>query len=221
MICLENVLSSAHVGAFVKALENDALFEDGERTAGRTARQRKRNLQAIAEAPEIKRITSEVRESLNGNGQFRRFAVPSRIGRVMVSRYEPGMTYGAHYDDAFIGGVRTDLSFTLFLSDPDSYAGGELELYTPMGSQALKLPAGCAVVYPSNQLHAVLPVEQGKRLAVVGWVQSRVRSAEQRQMLFDLAEASELLERGESASSTQGLTQLKMVRNNLLRSWSE
>ncbi len=221
MICLDNLLSSAHVGAFVKVLEDESLFADGERTAGPEARQRKSNLQALSDKPEIKRIVSEVRESLNKQPLFQRFALPARIGRVLVSRYEPGMTYGAHYDDAFIGGIRTDLSFTVFLSDPDSYSGGELELYTPMGSQALKLPAGCAIVYPSNQLHAVLPVTSGTRLAVVGWVQSRVRSLEARQTLFDLAQAADLLGSEEAKARADGMTRLKLVRNNLLRDWAD
>ena len=221
MICLDNVLSSAHVGAFVKVLEDDKLFADGERTAGPEARQRKSNLQGLSDTPEVQRIVSEVRESLAKQTLFQRFALPARIGRVLVSRYEPGMTYGAHYDDAFIGGVRTDLSFTVFLSDPESYGGGELELYTPMGSQALKLPAGCAIVYPSNQLHAVLPVTEGVRLAVVGWVQSRVSSAEDRQTLFELAQAAEGLGSEDAALRADGMTRLKMVRNNLLRSWAD
>ncbi len=224
MICLENLLDAARVGAFVKVLGDDSLYEAGKRTAGRAARQRKHNLQAIADKPEVTRIVASVREALGQHTLFQRFAVPARIGRVMVSRYEPGMTYGAHFDDAFIDGVRTDLSFTLFLSEPDSYRGGELELYTPMGSQALKLPPGCALVYPSDQLHAVRPVEDGMRLAVVGWVQSRVRAAAQRQLLFELTQAT-----GEVQGAAEGgtgeldtaLTQLRLVRNNLLRLWAD
>ena len=128
------------------------------------------------------------------------------------------MEYGTHFDDAFIAGVRTDISFTLCLSEMDEYDGGELELVTSTGSQAIKLPPGCAVVYPSDHLHGVRPVTKGTRLAVVGWVQSRIRSAAERQMLFELSEATSQIE-GDSAQ--EGLLRLKYVRNNLLRMWAE
>ena len=223
MVCLEKVLSDAHVDAFVKVLGNAALFEGGDRTAGGTAKRHKRNLQAASDRPEVRRIISEAREALNRHSLFQRFAVPQRLGRMLVSRYEPGMTYGAHFDEAFIDGLRTDLSFTLFLSDADSYAGGELELHSPMGTQAIKLPAGCALVYPSDQLHAVRPVESGVRLAIIGWVQSRVRGLEQRQLLFELAEATKLVqdESGAQEGLATALRQLKLVRNNLLRMWAQ
>ena len=223
MVCLEKVLSDAHVDAFVKVLGNEALFEGGERTAGRAAKKRKRNLQATSDGPEVRRIVSEAREALNRHSLFQRFAVPERLGRFLVSRYEPGMSYGTHFDEAFIDGLRTDLSCTLFLSDADSYAGGELELQSPMGSQAIKLPAGCALVCPSDQLHAIRPVASGVRLAIVGWVQSRVRGSERRQLLFELAEATNLVQDASGAHESLGtaLRQLKLVRNNLLRLWAE
>ncbi len=214
------MLSAAHVDAFVKVLNDAELFESGARTAGRTAKSRKQNLQALNAKPEVARVLQQVREDLAKHSVFNSFAVPAKLGRLMVSRYEPGMHYGTHFDDAFIDGIRTDLSVTLFLSEPDSYAGGELELTTPSGSQAIKLPPGCAIVYPSDHLHAVLPVTQGVRLAVVGWVQSRIRSAEQRQLLFDLANATQALT-GEDANNSDALTRLKFVRNNLLRMWAD
>ena len=206
--------------AFVKVLADATLFESGDRTAGRTARPRKRNLQALSDRPETKRILATVREALGRHAVFQRFALPARLGRMLVSRFDPEMTYGAHFDDAFIDGLRTDLSFTLFLSAPESYGGGELELYSPLGSQALKLPAGCALVYPSNQLHAVRPVEDGVRLAVVGWVQSRVRLAPHRDLLFDLAEAIDRV--GDADGNLDdAVTELKRLRNNLIRLWSD
>ena len=219
IVFLENVLSAAHVGAFVKSLERDELFESGARTAGRVAKRQKQNLQALHDTPEVARALQQVRDDLMKHTVFKSFAIPAKLGRVMISRYEPGMQYGTHYDDAFIGGVRTDLSFTLFLSEPDSYTGGELELSTASGSQAIKLPAGCAIVYPSDHLHAVLPVHQGVRLAVVGWVQSRIRSSERRQMLYELGETARALEPANEGS--EALTRLKFVRNNLLRMWSD
>ena len=125
-----------------------------------------------------------------------------------------------HYDDAFIEGVRTDLSFTLFLSQPDSYTGGELEIESPLGTQAIKLTPGCALVYPSHHLHAVRPVQSGVRLAIVGWIQSRVPSLDHRQILYDLADATDRVEQTTNVSSDD-LIRLKHVRNNLVRLWSE
>ncbi len=204
----------------MKVLDNAELFESGSRTAGRAAKSIKHNLQALNDTPEVARMLKQVREDLSKHGTFKSFAVPAKLGRVMISRYEPGMTYGTHFDDAFIEGVRTDLSFTLFLSEPDSYEGGELELTTPSGSQAIKLPAGCAIVYPSDHLHAVLPVSSGVRLTVVGWVQSRIKSSEQRQLLYELGDVTRQIE-ASSNTTSDALTRLKFVRNNLLRMWSD
>ncbi len=220
IVFLENVLSSAHVGAFVKALQNEELYETGSRTAGRLAKTQKQNLQALHAKPEVVRIVQQVREDLLKHSVFQSFAVPAKLGRIMISRYEPGMQYGNHFDDAFIDGVRTDLSFTLFLSQPDSYQGGELELSTPSGSQAIKLPAGCAIVYPSDHLHAVLPVTGGVRLTAVGWVQSRIKSSAQRQLLYELNDAAHGMEDA-TVSASETLMRLKFVRNNLLRMWAD
>ena len=204
----------------MKVLDNAELFESGSRTAGRAAKSKKHNLQALNDTPEVARMLKQVREDLSKHSTFKTFAVPAKLGRVMISRYEPGMNYGTHFDDAFIEGVRTDLSFTLFLSEPDTYEGGELELTTPSGSQAIKLPAGCAIVYPSDHLHAVLPVSSGVRLTVVGWVQSRIKSVEQRQLLYELGDVTREIE-ASSNTTSDALTRLKFVRNNLLRMWSD
>ena len=218
IVFLEDVLSPHHVGTFVKVLNDAELFESGSRTAGRLAKSQKQNLQALNANPEVQRVLSQVRDDLAKHTVFKQFAVLAKWGRVMVSRYEPGMHYGTHFDDAFIDGVRTDLSFTLFLSQPDSYVGGELQLVTTSGTQAIKLPAGCAIVYPSDHLHAVLPVTEGVRLSVVGWVQSRIKSSEQRQLLFELNDAID----GLGATVDEAAkTLLKFARNNLLRMWAD
>ena len=220
IVFLENVLSAAHVDAFVKALDDVELFESGTRTAGSTAKSQKQNLQALNARPEVAGMLKQIREDLTRHSVFNSFALPARLGRLTISRYETGMQYGTHFDDAFIDGVRTDLSVTLFLSDPDTYSGGELELTTPSGSQAIKLPSGCAIVYPSDHLHAVLPVTDGVRLAAVGWVQSRIRSSSDRQLLFELHEATQQLEAG-GVQNAEALLKLKYVRNNLIRKWSD
>ena len=203
----------------VKVLENTELFESGAATAGTAAKRAKSNLQGDTQHPEVSGVIDKARSSLRDNAQFTTFALPLRFGRIMVSRYESGMAYGSHFDAAFIDGVRTDLSFTLFLSDPASYRGGELAIYSPAGSQEVKLPAGCVVVYPSDTLHAVKPVEEGTRLAVVGWLQSRIKSAEQRQLLYELTQATTQADAATDIDS-HAITQLRHVRNNLLRMWS-
>ena len=223
MLCLENVLAESLVRAFVTVLDDMSLYELGARTAGKTARERKQNLQAIPDKPEVQRVVSAVRDGLKQHSLFQRFAIPARIGRVTISRCEAGMSYGTHYDNAFIEGIRTDLSFTLFLSSAETYEGGEVELQSSMGAQSIKLPSGCALVYPSDQLHAVRPVLSGIRLATVGWVRSRVRSSVHRQLLFDLTQATDLISNPETLDESMdtAATQLKFVRNNLLRLWAE
>lgn len=104
----------------------------------------------------------------------------------MFSRYEQGMAYGNHVDNSIMRGVRTDVSVTLFLSDPDQYGGGQLVIDSPAGEQEIKLAVGCAVTYPTTPLHRVAPVLSGERLAAVTWVRSFVRDAAKREMLFDL-----------------------------------
>lgn len=219
MICLDEVLLPAQVSGLQKVLDDTTLFESGQRTAGRTAKRAKDNLQGVASRSEIQRIVTTVRERLASHDEFQRFAMPDKIGRLMVSRYESGMTYGHHFDAAFIEGQRTDLSMTLFLSEPDAYEGGELEIVTPMGTQALKLPAGCAIVYPSHHLHGVRPVTNGVRLAVVGWIQSRIRLGEHRALLYEFSSALAALPH--AGTDADALLRLRMVRNNLARLWQD
>ena len=219
LICLENILDSVRVKTIEDLLKKEELFESGKTTAGSRARRTKSNLQGRPDTPEISGVIKKVREALENNALFRAISVPGDIGRVLINRYEPDMKYGSHYDEPFIDGLRTDLSFTLFLSDPSSYAGGELEIDGASGKQAIKLPAGCAVIYPSNSLHGVLPVKKGTRLAAVGWIQSRIRSGEQRTLLFELTNIIKRLE--ELKTRELEITELKNLRNNLLRMWAD
>ncbi|MEM8497809.1 MAG: Fe2+-dependent dioxygenase [Pseudomonadota bacterium] len=203
-----------------KLLANDALFESGSQTAGRKAKLVKSNQQGIAASAEISSLVEKIKSDLSQHPTFKRMALPAQFGRVLISRYEAGMSYGSHFDNAFIEGLRTDLSFTVFLSEHDAYEGGELEIHSPMGQQAIKLPAGCAIIYPSNQLHAVRPVTRGTRLCAVGWLQSRVRCHEKRQLLYDLDTTTAHIESSHSVDADKLLT-LKHIRNNLVRMWSD
>ncbi|WP_028916665.1 Fe2+-dependent dioxygenase [Pseudoxanthomonas sp. J35] len=193
-------------------------FTDGRVTAGEMLHKVKNNQQIPPGHPVMKDITQVVMQALGRCDPFMSIAQPRRLGAVLVSRYEPGMTYGLHVDAPIMGEpnhVRSDVSFTLFLSEPDSYEGGELAFETGSGEQAFKLPAGSAICYPTGQLHRVRPVERGERLAVVGWVQSLVREPAVRELLHDISEARELISGMEGTERAVAL--LTKSYSNLLR----
>ena len=144
---------------------------------------------------------------------------PKAIIGPLFSRYQPGHAYGTHVDDALIGGVRTDVSFTLFLSDPVSYDGGELIIDTASGEESFKLPAGSLVTYPATSLHRVAPVTRGERLAAAGWVRSHLRDPAHRELLFDLETARRRLFEREGKTVEADL--LAKCAANLMRLWCE
>src|SRR5262249_4486752 len=151
-------------------------WASGKRTAGAAARGVKENLQADGANPRVRALARFVVEALERHPLFSIAARPARLTPVMFSRYEPGMTYGAHTDDALMGAgegrLRTDLAFTLFLAERSSYEGGALVVESALGEQEVALEAGDAVLYPAGSIHRVAPVTSGARLAAVGWVQS-------------------------------------------------
>ncbi|HEY7749143.1 MAG TPA: Fe2+-dependent dioxygenase [Aestuariivirgaceae bacterium] len=144
-------------------------------------------------------------------------ARPKRFVKLLVSRYRPDMNYGI--DDAVMDGHRTDLSFTLFLSDPASYEGGELVIEDTLENRSVKLAAGELILYPSGALHRVERVTQGERLVVVGWVRSYVRQAAHREVLFDLELA--LREVYDHDGKSALFDRLVKTRTNLLRLWAD
>jgi PKHD-type hydroxylase len=137
----------------------------------------------------------------------------------MFSAYEPGMRYGSHVDDALMQGMRTDVSFTLFLSEPASYDGGELVIESASGEDAVKLEAGGLVAYPSTALHHVTEVTRGVRLAAVGWARSYVRDGARRELLFDLDTARRQMFARHGKSADYDLVSKSLA--NLLRMWVE
>ena len=174
----------------IAAQLSQGAFVDGKTTARGRARDVKDNLQLDKKQfPEGVALAREVQEALKAHPDFQRAVRPRYIRPPMFSRYLPGMQYGLHVDKALMGkeqNVRSDVSVTVFLSAPDSYEGGELHIESPFGPQEVKLPAGSAVCYPSSTLHRVNPVTKGERLAAVTWVQSQLRSAEDRELLHDI-----------------------------------
>lgn len=189
-----------------------AKWVDGLATAGQAAARVKRNLQ-LASGPEAQELAELVKKALLANDKFPPLALPRRLTPPMFSRYEVGMEYGAHTDDAVRSrdGIRTDLAGTLFLSEPESYDGGELVV----NSSSVKPGAGDLVLYPATTVHRVAPVTRGVRLAAVFWVQSLVRSHEQRELLLALHGAIARL--GDHPVTVS----VEAVQQNLLRMWAE
>lgn len=205
-------------------VECDALpWAPGKRTAGPAARGVKENLQADGGDPRTQALERFVREALERHPLFEIAARPQRFSRLLFSRYEPGMAYGAHTDDALIGSgagrVRTDLAFTLFLSASASYEGGALVVESALGEQETRLEAGDAILYPAGSVHSVAPVTRGVRLAAVGWVQSAIADAGQREILFELSVARTRL--AEAGAARGELLRLDKAVSNLLRMWAQ
>jgi PKHD-type hydroxylase len=215
---IDAVLPPEAVASLSAALASEnASFQPGAATAGWHARSVKHNEQASGGA--ARRAIAEVEQALLANPVFTAAARPKQLVGLLVSRYRPGMEYGLHVDDAMMQGVRTDLSFTLFLSAPEAYEGGELVIEGHDAENAIKLPAGSAVVYPTTSLHRVAPVTAGERLVVVGWVRSLIRRADQREILFDLDAA--VAEMRQASVAKAGLDRILKIRANLQRLWAE
>jgi PKHD-type hydroxylase len=197
-------------------------WSSGKRTAGSAARGVKENLQTDGSDPRAQALETFVTEALRRHPMFEIAAWPMRLSRLLFSRYEPGMTYGAHTDVALMSAgdlpIRTDLAFTIFLEERDKYEGGALVVESALGAQEIKLDAGDAILYPAGSIHYVAPVTQGARLAAVGWVQSHVADGAQREVLFDLS-----VLRGRLANAgleRQDLLTLDKSISNLLRMWA-
>lgn len=218
MLTLAQVLTAEDV-ARVRAGLAGVPFQDGKATAGPVARKVKSNQQAVGADPGVEPLRRFVREALVRHPAFAAYARPAAWSRIMFSKYGPGDAYGTHTDDAFMtaedgGRLRTDMSFTLFLSDPDSYAGGALLIDGLDGEREHRLQAGDAVIYATGQLHQVTPVTSGERWAAVGWIESLVRRDDQRELLFDLERVR--------AATPAGDTRLLLDKSigALLRQWS-
>lgn len=203
----------------------DANWTDGAETAHGRAKDMKHNLQLLPNDELGKDVAKLVLDRMAASAHFTRSALPERILPPMVNCYREGGSYGPHSDRALMaapdgrGSLRTDLSATVFLCDPESYDGGELVIDHPFGTRAVKLKAGAMVVYPSSTLHWVKPVTRGQRICAVTWIESAVPDPEKRALIEDLALAIINLREvrpGEAAH----LDRLNNVRMNLIRMWS-
>lgn len=224
LIHVPEILATAELKQ-LRDLLADAPWADGRITAGTQSAEVKRNLQLPEDCDAARAGGLLVRAAVERSALFFTAALPRRIFPPLFNRYEGGMTFGSHIDNAVrriaANGerVRTDLSATLFLSDPDSYDGGELVIEDTYGERHVKLAAGDLVLYPGTSVHRVEPVTRGTRLASFFWIQSMVRSDEQRRLLFDLDMAT--LQVRESQGESPAAIALAGCYHNLLRMWAE
>lgn len=195
-----------------------ATFVDGKSTAGWAVRDVKNNAQARISA-DLEALKTRLAARIEQNGVFALAARPKRLLSLMFAKYGPGQSYGTHVDNAIMEGTRTDVSFTLFLSDPAAYDGGELIIEHAGGEDAVKLPAGSLFAYPATTLHRVAEVTRGERLVLVGWVRSLIRDGSRRELLFDLDTARRRL--FGQLGKTPEVDLLAKCTANLLRAWTE
>ena len=217
LMTIADVLTGADLEE-VRASLSEMRFEDGRNTAGWSARLVKDNEQA-REGATLTLLRRRVTDAVAANEVFNLAMRPKAFTPLLLSRYGVGRAYGSHVDNPIMDGVRTDVSFTLFLSEPDAYDGGELVIETTAGEEEIKLPAGHLVAYPSTTLHRVAPVTGGERLVAVGWAQSYLRDAAKREILFDLETARRSL--FEAHGKTPEFDLLAKTAANLFRLWAE
>lgn len=209
----------------MRELMSAADWTDGKVTAGTQSAQVKRNIQLPETSEYADNARQIVLKALSRNALFFSAALPKKIYPPLFNQYREGMDFGAHIDNAVrthaISGVhvRTDISCTLFIADPESYDGGELVIEDTYGHQMVKLPAGDMVLYPGTSLHHVRPVTKGARLASFFWVQSMVRDDAQRTLLFDMDAAIATLR--EQMGDTAAVIRLTGNYHNLIRMWAD
>jgi PKHD-type hydroxylase len=215
---LEPLLAADELRELVRVLQDPAApWIDGASTAGWHARDLKRNHQLDGASPLHQQLSARLEAVLTAQPLVQAAAFPRRIHGLLFSRSGAGEGYGRHVDNAWMRGGRSDLSFSLFLSEPETYAGGALVLETPAGEESFRLPAGHALVYPSTLLHRVEPVTAGERLVAVGWIESRIRHADQRELLFELDTARRCLFARHGKDEIFDL--VSRSYSNLLRRW--
>ena len=221
LLCIADVLDSA-AAARACAVFDTAPDIDGRATAGWAARDAKRNRQLDRDAAGVAALAKEVVAAVAAHPTLAAWARPARFGAPLLSRYGVGDEYAPHVDDALMGEppLRTDLAWTLFLTPPEDYEGGELVIDSAAGETPVKLPAGALVVYDCGALHRVAPVTRGERRAAVGWIQSRLRDPRQREILFTLDQTRRALHAREGSAGAAFL-QLSQVHSQLLRMWAD
>jgi PKHD-type hydroxylase len=225
ILTIKSVLSSDEVAHFRDVLAN-TQWVDGNITSGVQAAQAKYNLQVPEDAPEARALGETILLKLGSHAEFNAAALPLRVFPPLFNRYDAGMGFEAHVDNAirYVPSarqrVRTDISSTLFLSSPDEYDGGELLIDDVYGERSVKLAAGDMVVYPADSLHRVAPITMGSRWAAFFWTQSMVRDDSDRALLYRMDQSITLArqELGDKHPAVLGLTS---AFHNLLRKWAD
>ena len=211
--------------ALIRKRLDGAQWVDGRVTAGEQSARVKRNLQLPQDSRDAREIGDMILDALSLSPLFISAALPLKVFPPLFNRYEGGGNFGNHVDNAIrhIPGtphrIRTDLSATLFFSEPDEYDGGELIIEDSFGSHSVKLPAGEMVLYPSSSLHRVTPVTRGARVASFFWLQSMVREDDRRRILFELDQSIQKL--GTDVPDHPSVVELTHVYHNLLRTWAD
>ena len=222
MVHIPEVLTPDQV-ARCRAVMETGEWIDGRVTAGHQSVQVKYNLQLPENSPLARELGEMVLKALARNNLFFSAVLPQQIFPPLFNRYDAGMVFGSHVDNAIREGsgvrIRTDVSSTLFISSPEDYDGGELVVEDTYGSHAVKLPAGDMIVYPGTSLHHVTPITRGSRIASFFWTQSLIRDVSKRSLLFDMDMAIIGLNRDHPGHPS--ITQLTSVYHNLLRQWAE
>lgn len=224
LLQIPDVLNAEQV-AHARRLLEGAEWVDGRVTAGFQSARAKDNLQLSEHDPVARQLGDQILAALQRNPLFIAAALPLRVFPPLFNRYQGGHSFGNHVDNAIrqspVTGVRirTDLSATLFLTDPDEYDGGELVVEDTYGVHSVKLPAGDMILYPSTSLHRVTPVTRGARVASFFWMQSMVRDDGRRTLLFDLDTAIQRLTL--DLPDHPAAVQLTAVYHNLLRQWAD
>ncbi|MBI2253227.1 MAG: Fe2+-dependent dioxygenase [Proteobacteria bacterium] len=224
LLRIPGVLTKEQV-AYCRQILAAADWIDGRVTAGSGSAKVKKNTQLPEESAAAIELGDLILTALESNALFVSAALPSRVFPPLFNRYDVGDGFGAHVDNAIRQGldaearIRTDLSCTLFFSDPEEYDGGELSIDDTYGSHTVRLPAGDMVLYPSTSLHAVTPVRRGTRLASFFWLQSMVRDDGERTLLFDLDRSIQALSVDHPGHAS--VVPLTGVYHNLLRRWAE
>ena len=171
----------------------DLPWEDGKKTAGNHAAKVKNNLQLDRSSNISKKCTELIEKKILNDVLIKSFALPKKIHGTMITKSLEGMKYGRHIDNAYMPTGRADLSFTIFLNEKDKYKGGELLIESLNSESKFKLDIGGIILYPSTYLHSVEEVIKGERLVFIGWIESYVKSIEEREYLFDLDAAARSL----------------------------
>lgn len=225
LVTIPSVLTRDEVD-YIRTVLAETPWVDGNVTSGVQSALAKHNLQVPEDAPEARALGEIILRALGSNAMFNSAAFPLRVFPPLFNRYETGMGFDAHVDNSirYISSarrrVRTDVSATLFLSDPQDYDGGELVIEDTYGEQSVKLAAGDMVIYPADSLHRVEPIARGSRWASFFWVQSMVRDDGNRALLHRF-DQSITLARAELGDKHPGVLGLTSTFHNLLRKWAE